>query len=133
MAVASAPVWPKAPLSPSEEDRSEGWDHDDCSGNTCTRGTLTLADYSYTDVVITVEGLQLTPIVQQSTCSGQRTTFDVRSTDPAARVFADATMTSEPCGIVGMDDAELMVSGQRGEPYLEIVVGAGPPPCPWWR
>lgn len=97
---------------------------DERSGNTWTRGTITMADYAFTDVVITIEGLQLTPILQENTCSGQRMTFDVRSTNPASRVYRDATLTSEPCAIVGMDDAELRLSGQRDEPYLEIVVGA---------
>lgn len=95
----------------------------DRSGNTWTRGTITVADYTYTDVVITIDGLALTPIVEQNTCSGQRTSFDVRSTNPASRVYRDSRLSSDPCVILGMDDAELRLSGQRREPYLEVVIG----------
>lgn len=95
---------------------------DDRSGNTWTRGTVTVADYQFTDVDISVDGF--TPILDATTCSGQRTIFDVRSTDPASRVYRDATLDSSPCTIQGIDDAELLLSGQPREPYLEVVMGA---------
>jgi hypothetical protein len=94
----------------------------DRSGNTWTRGTITTADYTYSDVVITIDGF--TPILDDTTCTGQRTIFDVRSTDPASRIYRDSTLTSDPCPILGMEDAELLLSGQLREPFLEIVFGA---------
>ena len=92
------------------------------SGNTWERGTITTADYTYSDVAITIDGF--TPILDDTTCTGQRTVFDVRSTDPASRVYRDSTLTSGPCPILGREDAELLLSGQPREPFLEIVFGA---------
>lgn len=92
------------------------------SGNTWTRGTIARADYAFADVAIQVDGL--TPILDEATCAGQRTVFDVRSTDPAARVYRDSRLTSEPCAIEGVADAELLISGPERHPYLEIVIGA---------
>lgn len=94
----------------------------DRSGNTWTRGSITTADYTFSDVEIMIEGF--TPILDETTCSGQRTIFDQRSNDPASRVYRDSTLTSEPCTILGIDDAELRLSGQIREPFLEIVLGA---------
>lgn len=92
-------------------------------GNTWTRGTSTVADYTYSDVVITIDGF--TPILADTTCSGQRTIFDVRSNDPASRVYRDSgSLDSAPCQIEGMQDAELRLGGDRRQPYLEIVIGA---------
>lgn len=95
---------------------------DDRSGNTWTRGTITTADYTFDDVVLGIDGF--TPIVDDMTCSGERITFDVRSTDPASRVYRDARLDSLPCAIEGMPDAELLLSGSTREPFLEIVFGA---------
>lgn len=95
---------------------------DDRSGNTWTRGTITTADYTFSDVVITIDGF--TPIVEETTCSGQRTIFDQRSSDPASRVYRDSALTSDPCPILGLADAELLLSGQIRQPFLEIVLGA---------
>lgn len=94
----------------------------DRSGNTWTRGTITRADYTFSDVVITIDGF--TPILTGTTCAGERTVFDVRSNDPASRVYRDSTLTSDPCTIRGMEDAELLLSGHLREPFLEIVLGA---------
>lgn len=94
----------------------------DRSGNTWTRGTTTTSDYTFSDVVITIDGF--TPILDDTTCTGQRTVFDIRSTDPASRVYRDSTLNSDPCPILGMEDAELLLSGQLHEPFLEIVFGA---------
>ncbi len=80
------------------------------------------AEYTYSDVAITIDGFN--PILDDTTCTGQRTVFDVRSTDPASRVYRDSTLTSDPCPILGMEDAELLLSGQLREPFLEIVFGA---------
>ncbi|MCU0265807.1 MAG: hypothetical protein MUC45_06770 [Actinomycetia bacterium] len=92
------------------------------TGNTWTRGTITVADFTFTDVVITVDGL--TPVLDETTCSGQRTAFDVRSNDPASRVYRDAgSLASDPCVLEGMDDAELRLSGRPRAPYLEVVLG----------
>jgi hypothetical protein len=95
---------------------------DDRTGNTWIRGTITIADYTYSDVLITIDGF--TPIVEDTTCTGQRTIFDVRSNEPASRMYRDSTLTSDPCQILGMEDAELRLSGQLRAPLLEIVLGS---------
>lgn len=100
---------------------------DERSGNSWTKGTVTTADYRFSDVAVTVDGF--TPIVEPSSCVGQRSIFDVRSSNPAAAVHRDTILDSEPCAIDGIADASLLLSGQPKAPYLEVVSGAeGPDP-----
>lgn len=91
-------------------------------GNKWTRGTITTSDYTFSNVVVSIDGF--TPIIEDTSCAGQRTVFDLVGNDPAVHVYGDSAWISEPCAIAGMADAELLLSGQPRKPYLEVVIGA---------
>lgn len=99
---------------------------DERSGNSWTRGTLTVQDYVITDVVADLPGY--TVGIDAGSCTGQRLVFDVRSTNPAATVYRSADFGSDICAVEGLADAEIRLSGQLRDPYAEIVVDDGVEP-----
>lgn len=93
------------------------------SGNSWTRGTLTVREYAFVDVGAELPGYTVLP--GEASCSGQQLQFDVRTTNPAATVYRSAAFGSDVCPVDGLSDAAIRLSGQLHEPYVEIVVDDG--------
>ena len=96
------------------------------NGNSWTRGTLTVQDYGFANVVADLPSY--TVLTDQGSCSGQRLEFDVATTNPAATVYRSADFGSDICAVDGLADTEIRLSGQLHEPYVEIVVDDGVEP-----
>ncbi len=93
------------------------------SGNSWTRGTMTMADLDTLTQSLTYAGRQVD--VSSGSCAGSITGFDVLTTNPAATIYRDEDFDSEICDVAGLPDAQVRITGQLPNTVVEVVADHG--------
>jgi hypothetical protein len=94
------------------------------NGNSWTTGTVTRIDYAVDVTSVTVPGY--TVLTEPGDCDGVRITFDVRTTNPSARIFHIPDFESAICSLDGLPDGAVLLSGQEiRTPVFEVVIDDG--------
>jgi hypothetical protein len=93
-------------------------------GNSWTTGTVTRIDYAVDVTSVTVPGYTVLP--EPGDCDGVRVTFDVRTTNPSARILHIPDFESAICPLEGLADGAVLLSGQEVRaPLFEVVIDNG--------
>ena len=97
------------------------------SGNTWTKGTVVVTDYRVTVTAVSVPGYVpgYTVRVGDDDCTSEDSAFDIKSTNPRARIYSDYDFQSADCRLAGLPNGEVRLSGERREPTFEVVVDDG--------
>jgi hypothetical protein len=96
---------------------------DERDGNAWTRGTTSTSELTITPSGASYGGqaVELDP----GACNGDINAFDVRTTNPSASIHRDGDFESEICDVVGLEDAQVRVTGVLPNAYVEVVLDHG--------
>jgi len=96
---------------------------DERDGNSWTKGTAGQAELTVTPTAASYGGqtLELDP----GACNGDINAFDVRTTNPEASIHSDGDFESEICDVVGLEDAQVRVTGVLPNAFVELVIDYG--------
>lgn len=98
----------------------------DRDGNRWTRGSFTVTEFVVSTTSVDVPGYTVEPDAEA--CGGSEFTFDVFTTNPAARVQQILDYESEICQLEGLPDGEVLLRGDLRTPVFEVVVDDGVEP-----
>ncbi|MBO9523070.1 MAG: hypothetical protein J7518_16175 [Nocardioidaceae bacterium] len=96
---------------------------DERDGNRWTKGVTTRTELALTPATATYDGVPVE--LGPQACNGDVNAFDVRTTNPSAYVHRDTDFDSEICAVEGLADAEVRVTGQLPNAYVEVVLDHG--------
>jgi hypothetical protein len=96
------------------------------TGNSWTRGTITSTEYAVDVISVTVPGYTVLP--EADDCNGNRIAFDLRTTNPRARILHDTVFGSAICPLDGLPDGAVLLSGELRAPLFEVVIDDGVDP-----
>jgi hypothetical protein len=96
---------------------------DERDGNRWTKGVTTRTELTLAPVSATYDGAPVA--LGPQACTGEVNAFDVRTTNPAAYVHRDTDFDSETCAVEGLPDAEVRITGQLPDAYVEVVIDHG--------
>lgn len=96
-------------------------------GNSWTTGTVTTINYAVEVTSVTVPGFTVLP--EADDCDASQITFDVRTTNPSARIFHIPDFGSDICPLEGLANGEVRLSGNEVRtPVFEVVIDDGVDP-----
>ena len=96
------------------------------NGNSWTRGTTTSAEYAVDVTSVTVPGYTVLP--EADDCNGNRHDFDLRTTNPTARIFHDTDFESDICPLDGLPDGAVLLDDDLRAPEFTVVIDDGVDP-----
>jgi hypothetical protein len=95
----------------------------DRGGNTWAKGTMTSTEFTVTVTSVNVPGYTVLP--DAADCSGSELTFDLLTTDPAARIYKTPDFRSAICALEGLPYGEVRLRRDVRTPVFEVVVDDG--------
>jgi len=93
------------------------------SGNTWTKGTVVVTSYQVTVTSVNVPGY--TVRLGDDDCTSEDLAFDVKSTNPRARIYSTSGFESAICALEGLPNGEVRLSGDLRDPIFEVVIDDG--------